>query len=48
MCRNKESSSTGGYDLGELDDQALFLYLDAQDPSSNHDQIRTYIYFFIF
>lgn len=37
---NKESSSTGGYDLGELDDQALFLYLDAQDPSSNHDQIQ--------
>ncbi|XP_006362280.1 transcription factor TGA2-like [Solanum tuberosum] len=37
---NKESSSAGGYDLGELDDQALFLYLDAQDPSSNHDQIQ--------
>ncbi|CAN4109071.1 unnamed protein product [Withania somnifera] len=37
---SKESSSTGGYDLGELDDQALFLYLDAQDPSSNHEQIQ--------
>ncbi|MCD9640099.1 bZIP transcription factor tga10 [Datura stramonium] len=37
---SKESSSTGGYDIGELDDQALFLYLDAQDPSSNHDQIQ--------
>ncbi|PHT71523.1 Transcription factor HBP-1b(c1) [Capsicum annuum] len=37
---SKENSSTGGYDIGELDDQALFLYLDAQDTSSNHDQIQ--------
>ncbi|KAJ8564484.1 hypothetical protein K7X08_000944 [Anisodus acutangulus] len=29
--------SAGAYDLGELD-QALFQYLDGQDPSSIHDQ----------
>ncbi|KAJ8534246.1 hypothetical protein K7X08_007570 [Anisodus acutangulus] len=37
---SKESTRGGAYDLGELDDQALFLYLDGQDPSSNHDQIQ--------
>ncbi|XAR70015.1 hypothetical protein NMG60_11001829 [Bertholletia excelsa] len=31
------SRDTGGYDLGELD-QALFLYLDGQDPSAVQDQ----------
>lgn len=33
------SKDTGPYDLGELD-QALFLYLDGQDPSSVQDQRR--------
>ncbi|XP_060177315.1 bZIP transcription factor TGA10-like isoform X1 [Lycium barbarum] len=33
---SKENS--GAYDLGELDDQALFLYLDGQEPSSIKDQ----------
>ncbi|CAH9068563.1 unnamed protein product [Cuscuta epithymum] len=36
---SKESSG-GAYDLGELD-QALFLYLDAQEPSSLQDQRRS-------
>ncbi|KAG6638342.1 hypothetical protein CIPAW_10G028400 [Carya illinoinensis] len=31
------SKDTGAYDLGELD-QALFLYLDGQDPNTLHDQ----------
>ncbi|KAL4273170.1 hypothetical protein GQ457_13G011490 [Hibiscus cannabinus] len=31
------SKDTGAYDLGELD-QALFLYLDGQDPSTVQDQ----------
>ncbi|XP_022742664.1 bZIP transcription factor TGA10-like isoform X2 [Durio zibethinus] len=31
------SKDTGAYDLGELD-QALFLYLDGQEPSSIQDQ----------
>ncbi|CAH9117883.1 unnamed protein product [Cuscuta europaea] len=35
---SKESSG-GAYDLGELD-QALFLYLDGQEPSSLQDQRR--------
>ncbi|XWS66417.1 hypothetical protein CRYUN_Cryun05aG0197500 [Craigia yunnanensis] len=34
---NFTSKDTGAYDLGELD-QALFLYLDGQDPSSIQDQ----------
>ncbi|KAE8731178.1 TGACG-sequence-specific DNA-binding protein TGA-2.1 [Hibiscus syriacus] len=33
------SKDTGAYDLGELD-QALFLYLDGQDPSTVQDQIH--------
>lgn len=38
-CRSKES---GPYDLGEFD-QALFLYLDGQDPSSTvQDQRRQF------
>ncbi|CAH9134990.1 unnamed protein product [Cuscuta epithymum] len=36
---SKESSG-GAYDLGELD-QALFLYLDGQEPSSLQDQRRS-------
>ncbi|PON81072.1 Basic-leucine zipper transcription factor [Trema orientale] len=38
---SKDSSSTGAYDLGELD-QALFLYLDGQDqhPSNVQDHQR--------
>uniref|UniRef100_A0A3Q7IKQ3 DOG1 domain-containing protein n=1 Tax=Solanum lycopersicum TaxID=4081 RepID=A0A3Q7IKQ3_SOLLC len=36
MNRNKENNG-GAYDLGELD-QALFLYLDGQDPSSSSIQ----------
>jgi hypothetical protein len=36
VSRSKDS---GGYDLGELD-QALFLYLDGQDPSTVQDQRR--------
>ncbi|PPD71029.1 hypothetical protein GOBAR_DD32092 [Gossypium barbadense] len=34
---NFVSKETGAYDLGELD-QALFLYLDGQDPSTIQDQ----------
>lgn len=37
ICRGKDSAS---YDLGELD-QALFLYLDGQDPSAIQEQRRT-------
>lgn len=33
------SKDAGPYDLGELD-QALFLYLDGQDSSTNQDQRR--------
>lgn len=33
------SKDAGAYDLGELD-QALFLYLDGQDPSTAQDQQR--------
>ncbi|XP_035545268.1 bZIP transcription factor TGA10 isoform X2 [Juglans regia] len=36
---NLISKDTGAYDLGELD-QALFLYLDGQDPNTLHDQRR--------
>ncbi|KAK4377926.1 hypothetical protein RND71_004222 [Anisodus tanguticus] len=36
MSRIKENN--GAYDLGKLDDQALFLYLDGQEPSSIQDQ----------
>lgn len=38
---SKDNSSTGAYDLGELD-QALFLYLDGQDHPSNHVQDQRY------
>lgn len=43
MSRNKDNS--GAYDLGELD-QALFLYLDGQEPSSIQDQRREFSLFF--
>lgn len=36
----RRSKDTGAYDLGELDDQALFLYLDGQDSSTIQDQRR--------
>jgi hypothetical protein len=41
MCTfGVRSKDAGAYDLGELD-QALFLYLDGQDPSTvNQDQRR--------
>ncbi|KAE8697781.1 Transcription factor HBP-1b(c1) [Hibiscus syriacus] len=35
------SKDTGAYDLGELD-QALFLYLDGQEPSTVHDQRQNF------
>lgn len=47
MNRNKENNG-GAYDLGELD-QALFLYLDGQDPSSSsiQDHRRMLTFFLI-
>lgn len=45
MNRSKENG--GAFDLGELD-QALFLYLNGQDPSSSIQDQRRMLTFFVF